>query len=565
MKPAFLLALTGLAACAVSAASAEPFVFVSLPDTQVYSENRFPGDGRSPVVTDPRGTAEIFNDQTRWIVDNAAAFAIRYVGHLGDIVQNGTNLNEWDRAKGAMDLLLQADIPHGTAMGNHDDIPGEHGEGYRANYLTYFGPQVFAGRPWYAGASPEGGANYQLLEHEGIRLGFLNFSIDQPKAEIDWAHQIIADHPDRIFVIGTHRYLYDYLFLAGRYGEPIETPLGPITIGVDPVEGAVDPRTGQELFEEFVSRHPNIVMIHAGHSDADWLRLVEGDTLEHRVVEILTDYQSTRNGGDGWLRIYSLDFDTNSFQFETYSPTLNRYRTTIDRFVESIYFAYSQKDLVTDLLGITDEQYFRILGLLKDSRITPEGFLSGHPDLDEPEERAYYQQYLTDLFGGEIEPGFENIAEWERLWLIGFAADPSNPLDFSDGRRSPRGTLAIDYQAYYTPTQEQSAVRELYKAANAIDGLAPGDFVVPAAQTNLIGEVQSAIAEVEQGGYQAARDLATGVRRRTDGCALRGVPDTGAGFDSIGNCAAQGQVYPPVAAAVSLLGDLASGAPQSRP
>jgi len=559
MKPALLLVVTGLAACAVSAALAEPFVFVSLPDTQVYSENRFPGDGGSPVVTDPRGTAEIFNDQTRWIVDNAAAFGIRYVGHLGDIVQTGTNLDEWDRAKAAMDLLREADIPHGTAMGNHDDIPPQHGTDYRANYLAYFGPPVFAGHPWYAGASPEGGANYQLLEHEGIRLGFLNFSIDQPKAEIEWAHQIIAGHPDRIFVIGTHRYLYDYIFLAGRYGEPIATPIGPITIDSDPVEGAVAPRNGQELFEEFVSQHPNIVMIHAGHSDADWLRLVEGDTLEHRVVEILTDYQSTRNGGDGWLRIYSLDFDANTFHFETYSPTLDRYRTTIDRFVEVIYFAYSQKDLVTDLLGITDEQYFKILGLLKDAATAPEDFLLSHPDFDEPRERAYYRQYLADLFGGEIEEGFENIAAWERLWLIAFAADPSNPLDFSDGRRSPRGTIDVDYQAYYTPTPEQTAVRALYQAVNAIAALEAADFVVPAAQANLTGEVQAAIAAAEQGSYRAALDRASGAGRRTDGCALRGAPDTGVGFDSILNCNAQGQVYPPLSAAIALFYDLLAG------
>ena len=48
----------------VAAVQAEVFRFVSLPDTQVYSENRFP-DGGFPPVTDPNGTEHIFGDQTQ--------------------------------------------------------------------------------------------------------------------------------------------------------------------------------------------------------------------------------------------------------------------------------------------------------------------------------------------------------------------------------------------------------------------------------------------------------------------------------------------------------------------
>ena len=128
MKPAAIrefLTLTGVALCCAQTLRAEPFVFVSLPDTQVYAQNRFP-DGGTPAVTDTRGTGAIFFDQTQWIVDHAAERSIRYVGHLGDIVQDGNNLDEWDRAKAAMDLLLDADIPHGTVMGNHDDT-NQHG------------------------------------------------------------------------------------------------------------------------------------------------------------------------------------------------------------------------------------------------------------------------------------------------------------------------------------------------------------------------------------------------------------------------------------------------------
>jgi hypothetical protein len=441
-----LLMLFGCFILAPSALIAkEPFIFVSLPDTQVYSENRFP-DNRYPAVTDTRGTAAIYFDQTNWIVDNFSELPIGYVGHLGDIVQDGNNLDEWARAKAAMNLMLDADIPHGTVMGNHDD---NHGSDYRKNYLDHFGPQVFAGKAWYTASSPGGGANFQLIEHEGIKLGFLNFSIDQPQAEINWATQIVENHPDTIFIIGTHRYLVDFKLIAGRYGETVDSILGSFDIPPDnPVSGVVDPNSGEELFNQFVSRHQNIMMIHAGHFHSEWLRLDGLNSGNQMIVQILTDYQSTRNGGDGWLRIYEMDFDDNSLSFQTFSPTLNRFRTTIDHFVETIHTAYVERFQVMAALGLTEEEYFALLESLKDVEAVPDGFLLLHPDYNEPAEQAYYATYLNELFLGNIPDGFDNIVEWEGLWLQAFAANPFNPFDFSDGARSPRRTISVDYAAY---------------------------------------------------------------------------------------------------------------------
>ncbi|MBW2366595.1 MAG: hypothetical protein JRH15_01780 [Deltaproteobacteria bacterium] len=442
---ALILLLTGGFWLTPSTLHADPFLFVSLPDTQVYSENRFPGDGRFPAVTDPRGTGAIFFDQTQWIVDNADDWGIRYVVHLGDIVENGDNLDEWARAKAAMDILLQNDIAHGTVMGNHDS---NHGPDYQQNYLDNFGPSVFEGRSWYRASSPGGGANFQLLEHEGEKIGFLNLSIDQPQSEVDWADEIIKNNPDTIFILGTHRYLYDFKLAGGRYGETVDSPLGPLVIQDDFEDGVVAPNTGEALFNKLVSRHPNILMIHAGHFHSEWVRLDGRNNAEQTVIQILTDYQSTRNGGDGWLRIYEMDFDNNTFKFETYSPTLDRYRTTIDHFVEAIYIAYGGREEIIAALGITEATYFVLLERLKDVPEAQDGFLYQHPDFDEPDEQAYYNQYLSDLFHGQIPPEVGDIADWEGLWLEAFAANPQNPQDFSDWVRSPSGIMEIDYSAY---------------------------------------------------------------------------------------------------------------------
>ncbi|GAB5452790.1 MAG: hypothetical protein Hals2KO_31180 [Halioglobus sp.] len=444
------LAISHLAANQVAA---DPFIMVALPDTQIYSQNRFP-DGQLPAVTDPRGTGAIFFDQTQWIVEGAAN--IDYVAHLGDIVQRGENLTEWALAKDAMQALLDADIPHGTVMGNHDDIPpslvAAHGVDYRDNYLTNFGPEVFEGRSWYAGSSPEGAANWQQLEHDGYKLGFLNFSIDHPELELEWAEEILTANPDTIFIIGTHRYLYDFKLVGGRYGEDVNSILGNINIPQGAISSVDQPNSGEEFFEKLVSQHSNILMVHAGHFHSEWLRLDGRTPDDQPIIQILTDYQSTRNGGDGWLRKYYLDFEAGTFSYDTFSPLFDRKRTTIDHFVETIYLTWAERDNVKQVLGIeSDEVYFEALNLLLKDTPAPDGFLLEHPDLDDPLEQAYYLQYLNDLFLGDIPDGYENILEWENLWLSAFAADPGNPFDFSDGPRSPSYTLDIDYSAYFTP------------------------------------------------------------------------------------------------------------------
>ncbi|MEO0974606.1 MAG: metallophosphoesterase, partial [Pseudomonadota bacterium] len=391
---------------------------------------------------------------------NGELVNIRYVAHLGDIVQRGEVIEEWDRAKAAMDLLLRAGVAHGTVMGNHDDIPPndlQHDQTYQTNYLDYFGPQVFDGCPWYVGSSATGAANYQMLVHQGVKILFLNFSIDHPQDEIDWAHQVVADNPDALVIVGTHRYLYDFKLFAGRYGETVSTPFGDLVFEDNPVPDAVDPNNGQALFQQFVTAHPNILMIHSGHFHAEWLRMDALNGGGNPVIQILTDYQSTRNGGDGWLRVYTLDLENDKFLFDSYSPTLDRKRSTLDHFIETIYLSWDQRSDLMEFIGIDPENpladtlYLLFIEReLKEIDGAPD-FLASHPDYDEPEERAYYEQYYADLFMGNFPPGYEDFTAFQKFWVEAFAANPDDLFDFSNGPRSPSGSLNVDYSAYTTP------------------------------------------------------------------------------------------------------------------
>ena len=98
--------------CLLSACSQSPRVFsvVMLPDTQFYSEKH----------------PDVFHSQTRWIAEHIAEENIRFVTHVGDVVQNYDQSEaEWQVADDAM-TRLDGLVPWGVAIGNHDYDLGEN-------------------------------------------------------------------------------------------------------------------------------------------------------------------------------------------------------------------------------------------------------------------------------------------------------------------------------------------------------------------------------------------------------------------------------------------------------
>lgn len=508
-----------IAASGVSA-SADVFRWVSMPDAQFYAEN-VPANGAQ--FTDPRGTGAIYADITRWIVaQQGTENEIHYVQHLGDLVQNGELLEEWVLAETAMDILEEAGIIYGAAEGNHDCAFGfDHcrddlGPGsYHANYLTYFGPasdygdRTFADQPWYR-ASPSGVSNAQLIDFAGRKLGFINLSIGNPQAELDWAKGLIAAEPDRIFIVGAHMLNYDGAFYTGRETELVTAPaLGlldpipfyprtfepfPLYIAGDPIDlGAADQAAeladytntgemgnfGENVYSELTQEYPNVLLLHSGHNCGENLRTDGRNGGANPVVEILTDYQCSINGGDGWTRVYEFDFDNQALTWYTLSPregligdfggrpdpnglattsdTTGFTRTPMDAFVDYLNFL---NDFITpvaietfpDLLagqavslglyteaqlaqfeqnGTLDEALEQVvLALLGNELTGATGFLTLHPDYDEAVERTYYTEKLRGLFGGTFPVpsdaalfprGWGDIAFFESAWIQFFS------------------------------------------------------------------------------------------------------------------------------------------------
>ena len=286
------------------------FTVIGLPDTQNYSE-RYPA---------------IFADQTSWVVANVETFDIRFVTHFGDLVQHADIEEEWINADDAMVLLDVAGVPQAVTSGNHDITPnGLSGEPYiPGNYLDFFGPDRYAGAPYFMNASPTGMSTWQIFEGDDRDFVSISVECETPPSELAWAQGVLDRHRDKAVMFTTHRYLQDAedytagvpIVSSGRYPDIwylVEPPRVPNGI------------QAEELFQWFVRRNPNIFLVNCGHFHEEY-RQTSTNVAGLPVHEVLADYQDDPNGGDGWLRIMRFDVPSGRIDFESYSPFLDEYR-----------------------------------------------------------------------------------------------------------------------------------------------------------------------------------------------------------------------------------------------
>lgn len=285
-NPLLLILLTAVLLPARSLAGAAPpevveppaevsFRIVLLPDTQNYSE-KFPGT---------------YLAQTKWIKRRAEADDIKFVIHLGDIVQTSTVEEEWKNADRAH-RVLDGVVPYSVLPGNHDGAPGD-----TALYNKYFPPKRFEKCPFYGGHYGEkNDSNYCLFDACGMKLMVLSLENEPGDAVLAWAAEVADAHKDRRVIVATH----SYLTTAARND------------------------VGKNIWNKLIRKHPNVFMVVSGHVIGVNHRTVTNDA-GGKVHEILCDYQGLPNGGDGWLQTLRFLPQENTICVEAYSPVRKKH------------------------------------------------------------------------------------------------------------------------------------------------------------------------------------------------------------------------------------------------
>ena len=296
----WLLAVLSFSSLGVAQVSAPDFTFILFPDTQNEAQY-FP---------------QVLDSETAWVANNRSALNIQAVLGLGDIVNDGASTAQQQNADAAIKTLDQAGIPYFLAIGNHDYNGANTGASTRTatGFNQWFGPSRYAGKSYYEGNFPSGSNEnfYGVLTINGQQYLILVLEYIPRTTSLNWAAGIVQANPDKEVIVVTH----SFTFVDGtRVGQCDTNDLN-------------RDNDGDESWNAFVSRYPNIIMVVSGHLTAA-LAARRADLGENGnlVNEMFSNYQTLANGGDGWLRIVTFHPNSNTITVKTYSPYLNAYKT----------------------------------------------------------------------------------------------------------------------------------------------------------------------------------------------------------------------------------------------
>lgn len=284
----------------------DEFCLIVVPDTQRYAAY-FP---------------EIFYRQFEWIRDSVEPLNVKFVIHVGDVVEENTEA-EWRVADRAF-AMIDGVVPYLVVPGNHDLDRQVYRKGLRATtgFNAVFSPKRFAGRPWYGGTKGVTADNsFAYFEAAGQEYLVLGLEYGPTDETLKWAREIVSNHTDRHRVIVvTHCYMNDddtRLGEGDRYNPRDSNPAW---------------NDGEQIWEKFINRTGNVAMVLSGHVKGDGTGRLVSETEEGTpVLQILANYQFLGHGGQGWLRIMKFRPRERSVDVFTYSPWLQTFRTEEDQ------------------------------------------------------------------------------------------------------------------------------------------------------------------------------------------------------------------------------------------
>jgi hypothetical protein len=299
-----------------------PFSIVILPDTQLYLQNDpnfVPGKHR------PCSRKEVFNQMTTWIAENVEGLNIKFVLHMGDIVNVDSNEIQWSDANEAMSIL-DGVVPYALVVGNHDmDITTRNTTNFNK---TFPYTRYQQNEPWYGGRMEEtidDGFDpnddydnaYHYFRGAGMDFLVLTLEVGPTRAMLDWAADVISDpnHKNHRVILTTHSYMYDATDTRDVECENnhLPTPCCP-----DPNPNCSN--TGENIWQELVRHHNNIDFVFSGHRNPFVCSDCRGFLASYGVYGNRVYQFLCAEWVNGWLWILTFVPQQDKIYVKTYSP-----------------------------------------------------------------------------------------------------------------------------------------------------------------------------------------------------------------------------------------------------
>ena len=293
------------------------YTFAVIPDTQIVAEN--------DVVNGETNMAKMYD----WIIANQESKNIQFVFGLGDVTDNN-NEAEWTLAQAQNEKLLDAGIPYSVVRGNHDLSwygKDKEAENYTVDdYTNYIGTTAYKAQ-FEGFYSQDNIANsWRTLEVAGIKYLLITLDWGANDAVLNWASDVIYQHPDHNVIITTHAYLF-------RDGTTIDDgDLVPPS-----ANGGVN--DGDDMWEKLVSKHENIVLVMSGHDPQENI-VVNRSTGDNgnTVTAMLIDAQDVeaQEGSMGMVALLHFSADGKTVQVEYYSTAKEKYFKAENQFTTQL-------------------------------------------------------------------------------------------------------------------------------------------------------------------------------------------------------------------------------------
>lgn len=296
---------------------------VNKNDARIYHEWLEPefakGDYAVAVVPDIQFLTKIYPELLAktmdWIRDNAERLNIKFVIQVGDLTDTNI-MTEWERAR---DNLSKLDgvVPYAFVPGNHDynGIPSARDTSFFNIFMKY---SKYSQTPAFGGAYQEKKLDNTYYYFTAGEINYMVLCLEMtPRVPvIDWANKIVEDNPDRSVIMVTHSYMAYNGWRSSMSMSDMYDMYDADSNGYD----------GEQLWENFVSRHKNIIMVLCGHIPYDDIVIRTDKGINGNIVpQLMIDAQDMDyyRGGQGMIALLTFSNNGQDVAVNWYSVERN--------------------------------------------------------------------------------------------------------------------------------------------------------------------------------------------------------------------------------------------------
>ena len=259
------------------------------------------------VITDSALDALVYHailgKQVDWLLANKSAVNIKMVSHVGSVVSDGGDTDQWDDATEELyrldnleALTGEGRVPFGVAMGNSDyDVPGNRTNA--TNYIGYLTPTIFTPRGHLYAQSATGRSYAHLFSFDGWTYLHLFLELEASGTELTWAANLLAANTDKPTIISTHR----YIDAAGNF-----------------TTAAYGGSGGSTLYSSLVQGHDQVFLVLCGDTTGEYYR-TDTNSYGNTVHTLLQRYGANEQW-NAWMRLLEFDAGQGLIRVKTYSP-----------------------------------------------------------------------------------------------------------------------------------------------------------------------------------------------------------------------------------------------------